>query len=61
MPNDSKDEKTGTSIPAGAGAGAAGGGGGAVPSPSADSPKPHGDKMGNAVREAAETPPEEKG
>ena len=30
------------------------------PTPSADSPKPHGDKMENAVREAADTPPKDK-
>ena len=31
------------------------------PSPSGDSPKPHGDKMEHAVREAASTPPKGKG
>ncbi len=30
------------------------------PSPSGDSPKPHGDKMEHAVREAANAPPKEK-
>ena len=33
--------------------------GGAVPS--GDSPKPHGDKMEHAVREAANTPPKGNG
>ena len=32
-----------------------------VQPPSGDSPKPHGDKMEHAVREAANTPPENKG
>jgi hypothetical protein len=30
------------------------------PSPSGDSPKPHGDKLEHAVREAAEKPSEDK-
>ena len=32
-----------------------------VPPPSGDSPKPHGDRMANAVREAAEGTPDRKG
>ncbi len=32
-----------------------------VPSPSGDSPKPHGDKLENAVREATDAPPKDKG
>lgn len=41
-------------------AGAAGGAAPA-PSPSGDSPKPHGDKMANAVRGAASAPPKDHG
>jgi hypothetical protein len=40
---------------------AAAAGGAAAPSHSGDSPKPHGDKMENAVREAADAPSKDKG
>ncbi len=40
---------------------ATGGGGASGPSPSDDSPKPHGDKMENAIRGAAHAPPRENG
>ncbi len=51
MANDPKDEK----------AGAAGGGAPVPQSPSGDSPKPHGDKLENAVRQAADAPPKKNG
>ena len=40
---------------------ATGGGGASGTPPSGDSPKPHGDKMEHAVREAARTPPKRNG
>lgn len=69
MANDSDDSKTGApgldDMPTGQEAEAAvreaAAGAAAVPSPSADSPKPHGDKLENAVREAAEAPSKDKG
>lgn len=41
-------------------AGPASGGGATGPAPSGDSPKPHGDKMEHALREAASTPADQK-
>lgn len=64
MADGSKGEKAGAPAPddakAGREAGAAAGGAPA-PSPSGDSPKPHGDKMANAVRGAAGAPPKGDG
>jgi len=73
MASDSKDEKAGApalddvktereaeAVLRAREAGAAAGGA-ATPSPSGDSPKPHGDKMENAVREAADAPSKDKG
>ena len=66
MADGSKGEKAGAPAPDDAEAGrkagaAAGGGTPAAAPPSGDSPKPHGDKMEHAVREAASAPPKDKG
>jgi hypothetical protein len=59
MASGSNDGKTGAPAPDDMKTdGEAGAGTAAAPAPSGDSPKPHGDKMANAVREAADAPPE---
>ena len=58
-PDDAKAELEAEAVVGTGEIGAAGGGAPAQP-PSADSPKPHGDKMEHAVREAANTPPKDR-
>lgn len=54
-------EKAGAPAPDDTGAERAAGAAGGAPAPSGDSPKPHGDKLGHAVREAAGAPSKDKG
>ena len=59
--DDVKTEREAEAVVRAREAGAAGGGAPVPPSPSGDSPKPHGDKMEHAVKEAANAPPKDKG
>ena len=59
-PDDAKAEREAVAV-IGTGEDAASAAGAPPPSPSGDSPKPHGDKMEHAVREAANTPPKGNG